>query len=91
LNKLESIIPFRISKNIKWRVACDVKNKLLGNYGSATIYSPQKGANLAEVKLLENSLTQFARVVEKHFGRPITKIEGGGAAGGVAAGMHGFF
>ena len=91
LNKLESIISFRISKSIKWRVACDVKNKLLGNYGSATIYGPQKGANLAEVKLLENSLTQFAGVVKNHFGRPITKIEGGGAAGGVAAGMHGFF
>ena len=64
---------------------------MLGNHGSSTIYGPQKGANLAEVKLLENSLTQFAKVVKKNFGRPITKIKGGGAAGGVAAGMHGFF
>jgi glycerate kinase len=91
LNILESIIPLSISKDIKWRVACDVKNKLLGNYGSTTVYGPQKGAGLDEVKLLEKSLAKFAKVLEKHFRRPITKIEGGGAAGGAAAGMHGFF
>ncbi len=91
LNILDSLIPFDISKNIKWRVACDVNNKLLGDYGSAAVYGPQKGASRAEVKLLEKSLTQFSKVLEKHFRRPITKIKGGGAAGGTAAGMHGFF
>ena len=91
LSSLESIIPPQIPKSIKWKVACDVNNPLLGNFGSSTIYGPQKGASKTDIKILEKSLTQFSKVLEKQFKRSITKIKGGGAAGGAAAGMHGFF
>ena len=91
LHMLKTLIPLQNSKSIKWNIACDVNNKLLGKYGSTAVYGPQKGASPAEIKLLEKSLTQFAKILQKHFERPITKIIGGGAAGGTAAGMHGFF
>lgn len=91
LNTLESIVPFSISKKVKWKIACDVKNKLLGKNGSSVVFGPQKGASPEDVKLLDKSLKRFSVVIKKHFNRSIDKLEGGGAAGGVAAGMHGFF
>ena len=59
--------------------------------GASAIYGPQKGASEDEIEILENSLLNFSKVIKKHFGRSISKIKGGGAAGGVAAGMFGFF
>ena len=66
-------------------------NPLIGENGASAVYGPQKGASEDEIEVLENSLLNFSKVIKKHFGRSISKIKGGGAAGGVAAGMFGFF
>lgn len=91
LCSLKSLIPPQISEKINWKVACDVNNPLLGNTGAATVYAPQKGATKEDVKLLEESMSQLAKVLEQHFNRSVTTLKGGGAAGGTAAGMFGFF
>ena len=91
LNKLEFIIPPKIPKEINWKVACDVNNTLLGNQGAANVYGPQKGANSVDIEMLEDNILRFSKIVQKHYHRDIINIEGGGAAGGTAAGMHGFF
>ena len=55
------------------------------------LYIPQKGASKDEIKILEKSLLNFSKVIKEHNGKSISKIQGGGAAGGVAAGIFGFF
>ncbi|MCH1431431.1 MAG: glycerate kinase [Flavobacteriaceae bacterium] len=81
LCSLKSLIPPQISEKINWNVACDVNNPLLGNTGAATVYAPQKGATQEDVKLLEQSMSQLAKVLEQHFNRSVTTLKGGGAAG----------
>lgn len=72
-------------------VACDVSNLLLGATGAATIYAPQKGATPVQVIALEKGAEHLAQIIQQKTGRTITSIAGGGAAGGTAAGMYGFF
>ena len=59
-------------------LASDVKNPLLGSEGAARVFSPQKGASLEEVEILEKSLAHFASLV----GGPHASVPGAGAAGG---------
>jgi len=77
--------------HIEWVVACDVQNTLLGPEGASSVYGPQKGASEEDVIILDESLTQFAKIIKKELGYSIDELSGGGAAGGTAAGMHGFF
>ena len=91
LKKLHKIIPPKISRKITWKVACDVTNPILGKNGAANIYSPQKGASEEDIVTLNESLTNFVKIIEKNFKRKISRLVGGGAAGGTAAGLNGFF
>ena len=89
LSKLETIkCPERLKK-IKWHIACDVTNPLLGPNGATYTYGPQKGAQPQDLEPLEQALQQFARVLKHSTGRPIDTVPGGGAAGGTAAGLFG--
>lgn len=74
-------------KNCKITVACDVTNPLLGKNGAARTYAAQKGANSESIEKLEKATEKFAGFLEAKFHRNIMKIDGGGAAGGVSAGM----
>lgn len=67
-------------------VACDVTNPLYGPNGAAYVYGPQKGADEAGVRLLDEGLRSFAQVAAGHFGNSFENIPGAGAAGGVGAG-----
>ncbi len=71
-------------------VATDVRNPLLGPNGAAAVYGPQKGASPEQVTVLEAALTRYARVVRDTTGTDIGQMEGGGAAGGLAAGLVAF-
>ncbi|HEX3777835.1 MAG TPA: glycerate kinase [Polyangiaceae bacterium] len=74
---------------VKLRVACDVDSPLLGPHGAARLFGPQKGANPAAVLELERNLEHFAEVILKLTGRDVKQVTSGGAAGGIAAGLHG--
>jgi glycerate 2-kinase len=78
-------------KDINFKVACDVKNLLYGEQGATKIYAPQKGADASMVEKLEKGMMHFASVVEKDLGIDVSRIEGGGAAGGMGAGCVAFF
>lgn len=69
------------------KVAVDVDNPLLGDYGAAAVYGPQKGAGPEHVKLLNDGLTQLAQVLEAEVGRECKDSPGAGAAGGTAFGV----
>ena len=60
-------------------LASDVDSPLLGPYGAAAVYAPQKGATPAEVQLLEAGLRRWAELVDP----AAAVLPGAGAAGGV--------
>jgi glycerate kinase len=76
---------------LRLEVACDVDNPLLGSNGAARVYAPQKGAGPAEVETLERGLANFADVIEQQFGMNVRDLPGGGAAGGMGAGLRALF
>jgi glycerate kinase len=63
------------------RVACDVRNPLLGERGAARVFGPQKGAGPAEVEELERRLAASERLA------PFRDVAGSGAAGGLGAAL----
>lgn len=67
---------------VRFVVACDVDNPLLGPDGAAAVFGPQKGAGPAEVEQLEGSLRVWARAVAQATGADVTNQPGAGAAGG---------
>lgn len=71
-------------------ILCDVENPLLGSNGAAKIFGPQKGASENDVQLLENKLAKFNEIVLRKTGKEMATLKHGGAAGGVAAGLHTF-
>lgn len=77
---------FEALKDVKIKVACDVKNPLFGKDGAAYVYGPQKGASSADVKQLDEGLRNFAKVIDQKFGIDVQNIPGAGAAGGMGAG-----
>lgn len=65
------------------QVACDVQNSLLGPSETAQVYSPQKGADAATVRVLEERLigwSQYRRTID---GRSLVDLPGTGAGGGL--------
>lgn len=76
--------------NVDLLVACDVQNTLCGNQGASAIYGPQKGASPSDVVLLDKALGRFADVIRSSTGIDVLEVPGGGAAGGLGAGLVAF-
>jgi glycerate kinase len=74
-------------RDVRFRVATDVTSPLLGVSGAAEVFAPQKGANSAQVILLDTALAKYADVLEKCSGRLMRFTPGSGAAGGTAFGL----
>jgi glycerate 2-kinase len=70
-------------------ILCDVDNPLVGPQGAATVFGPQKGADLAAVRVLESGLKRFADVIFDRTGTDLAMAPRTGTAGGAAAGLHG--
>ena len=66
---------------------CDVTNVLCGNEGASVVFGPQKGADIAAIETLDRGLSRFADVVQKQFNLDMGRLVGGGAAGGLGAGL----
>lgn len=67
-------------------VALDVDNPLLGPTGAASTFGPQKGADPAQVRQLDDALANFAAVLGDTLGPAVQGAAGhpgAGAAGGV--------
>ncbi len=74
-------------EGISFFAACDVDNPLYGPRGAAFVYGPQKGADSEMVKELDAGLENFANVVKKDLMIDVSELKGGGAAGGLGAGL----
>jgi glycerate kinase len=88
-NQLDrSALDTKISET-QWVIACDVLNPLIGPEGAAHTYAQQKGASADEVEQLEAGSQNVALKIFQQTGVAIETLEGGGAAGGVSAGLYG--
>jgi glycerate 2-kinase len=67
--------------------ASDVEYPLLGPWGAARIFGPQKGADPPTVAALEKRLTEWAAQLDGTAGRPVSAESGAGAAGGIGAAL----
>ena len=89
LFKIRKIKTPKYLNNIKFQIAYDVSNPLLGINGATKTYSRQKGATLDQIEKLEKNIFHFSQIVKKDLKVDITKVKGGGSAGGTAAGLYG--
>ena len=80
-----------ILRNKPFTVLCDIDNPLCGETGAAAVFGPQKGADAAMVARLDAGLRHLARVWARDLGKDLLDLPGGGAAGGMGAGMAAFF
>lgn len=71
-------------------VACDVQNPLCGLQGASAIYGPQKGASEADARELDRALEHYASIIHDSTGLDVLQLPGGGAAGGLGAGLVAF-
>jgi glycerate kinase len=77
-------------KGVEIRVACDVDNPLLGPRGASAVFGPQKGATPEDVRELEANLAHFYGLLAETLGIDVRDRPGGGAAGGLGAGLMAF-
>lgn len=72
---------------VRFTIASDVTNPLLGERGATAVYGPQKGADAAGLAQLEQGLSHFADVTAAATGQDHREDEGAGAAGGMGFGF----
>ncbi len=93
LNQLCSIDKsgvFELVNETQVLVACDVTNPLVGERGASVVYGAQKGASPEMIKQLDKNLEHFAQIVKNDLGVDVLDLPGGGAAGGLGAGLVAF-
>lgn len=71
-------------------IASDVTNVLCGPAGAAATFGPQKGASPEDVATLDRALGRMAEAARRDLGVDVSGISGGGAAGGMGAGLVAF-
>jgi glycerate kinase len=87
---IAAIEPPAVSWQIPVTALTDVRSPLFGSTGAAHVFGPQKGADARAIEQLDRGLQQVAKVVERTLGVTIAGLEGGGAAGGLGAGIRAF-
>lgn len=73
-------------KKTKFLLASDVTNPLTGTNGASYVFGPQKGADQATAKELDENLSHYAKII----GQNIAQTPGSGAGGGLGAGLLAF-
>lgn len=70
-------------KNCEFKVACDVKNPLCGEYGCSAVFGKQKGATEDTIKKMDLWLKNYAEITKRINPKADDSYEGAGAAGGL--------
>ena len=77
-------------RDVQITIMSDVDNPLYGPRGAAYIFGPQKGADQAMVRRLDEGLRYLDDVIFQKYGSCTNEIPGAGAAGGMGAGCVAF-
>jgi glycerate 2-kinase len=94
--ELKAIESINISKldprveNTEIVILSDVTNPLCGKNGAANVYGPQKGATPRMIQILDDNLKYFGSVINEQLSIDVMNLSGGGAAGGLGAGLVAF-
>ena len=70
-------------RQCSFTLGSDVTNPLCGEQGAAYVFAPQKGADAAMVRVLDERACRFAEISARHFGYDRSHEAGAGAAGGL--------
>ncbi|MBT8373926.1 MAG: glycerate kinase [Deltaproteobacteria bacterium] len=76
--------------NIEIDVACNWQNFLCGPMGVSRVYGAQKGAPPENVEVLASAFENLATVIGLELGLDVREMPGGGASGGLGAGLYAF-
>jgi glycerate kinase len=76
-------------KNISITIFCDVDNPLHGTRGAAYVFAPQKGADEAMVRELDEGLAHYKKILESSV-NCVVDFPGAGAGGGLPASLKAF-
>jgi glycerate kinase len=71
-------------------VLTDVRNPLFGGNGAAHVFGPQKGAAPDVIERLDAGMQRVAEIMQRDLGVDVASTIGGGAGGGLAAGLLAF-
>lgn len=88
--RIDSSDTEKFLKGIKITGMCDIDNPMYGRTGAAYVFAPQKGADEAMVKILDENLQALAGVIRESLGKDVAEIPGAGAAGALGAGLTAF-
>jgi glycerate kinase len=90
LDRIDNTSAFKLLKQTEVITACDVNNPLTGKHGASAVYGPQKGATPEMVERLDQNLEHLAKIIKKELQLDVLALAGGGAAGGLGAGLVAF-
>jgi glycerate kinase len=71
-------------------VACNFNSVLCDPNGASRLFGPQKGASPKSVEILVEAVEHYAEVIHRQLDIDVRRMPGGGAAGGLGAGLHAF-
>jgi glycerate kinase len=71
-------------------VACNFNSILCGANAVSRVFGPQKGASPTAVEILVDAMEHYAAVIREQLGVDVRLMPGGGAAGGLGAGLRAF-
>ncbi|MDZ7835278.1 MAG: glycerate kinase [Alkalibacterium sp.] len=78
-------------KEVRWLIASDVTNPLLGEDGAVYVFGEQKGLSRAELSGYDADMKKYADLVSEVTGQDERDTEGAGAAGGIGFAVLSFF
>ena len=77
--------------SVKWELASDVTNPLLGQNGAVYVFGEQKGMSKDELPDYDEAMAEYARLVGECTQSDMNELEGAGAAGGIGFAALSFF
>lgn len=75
-------------KGVRILLACDVENPFCGHAGAVAVYAEQKGADAGSRATLEKGMMHVRDMISACGSTDLNTVEGSGAAGGMAGGLH---
>ncbi len=78
-------------RNVKFVLATDVSNPLLGGNGAVYSYSKQKGAYEEDMVILEDGLNNYSNLLKKITDNDVSHLSGCGSAGGIPLSLLSLF
>jgi len=72
---------------VKFIILSDVTNPLTGEKGATRVFAKQKGATPEMIEFLEKGMLNWQTVLSNYTKKDVSKIVGGGAAGGMGASL----